>query len=413
MKLRDRLVGICSSIFLVLTAGSTAIAAEPIKTVYVDCANGESIVKALTLGDERKPMLIDGKGTCNESVIVRRNDVTLQGDPAAGGGVAGPDPSVDTIVVTGNRVTIDGLTITGGRNGITGNGAAGLTVRNTVVQASGRTGVLYTFGASGLIDACTIQLNPRDGVAIEAAQATIVNSIVTQNSRVGVIVTNGASARIGVDNRNAAAGNTISMNGSNGIHVTIGGSAFIAMNQITGNGTDPAGALGRVGVNIISATADIIGGNTISGNAGQGVFARGASVLIGDPNFDFSSLNMITGNGNINAPGGVLGFLGSSVLIRNAVITGNKGFGLGLQLKSEAQLFSSTIQNNVAVGPIPGDGIRLIFGSGLFISQPSTTVSGNAGFGLQCTDGESSVVNTGLLISGNVLGNISGSCTGF
>src|SRR5262249_59087043 len=175
--------------------------------------------------------------------------------------------------------------------------------------ASGRTGVLYTFGASGLSDACTIQLNPRDGVAIEAAQATIVNSIVTQNSRVGVIVTNGASARIGVDNRNAAAGNTISMNGSNGIHVTIGGSAFIAMNQITGNGTDPAGALGRVGVNIISATADIIGGKTVSGKARPGGFAPGARGPIGDPKFDFSSPNMVTRNGQINAPGGRVRFL--------------------------------------------------------------------------------------------------------
>ncbi|HKA06895.1 MAG TPA: right-handed parallel beta-helix repeat-containing protein, partial [Gemmataceae bacterium] len=150
------------------------------------------------------------------------------------------------------------------------------------------------------------------------------------------------------------------------------------------------------------------GGNTISDNAGQGVGARSASVLIGDPNFGFSSVNTITGNGNVDAPGGVFGFLGSSLVIRNAVISGNKGFGLGLSLKSDGQLSSSTIQNN------SGDGIRLIFGSGLFIAQPNTVVSGNGGFGLQCTDGESSVVNALFLsLSGNGVGDVSGSCTGF
>ena len=414
MNVRDKLGRILVATILLLAAASTVVAAEPTKTVDVDCANGETIAKALTVGDERKPLLIVVKGTCNESVTIARSDVKLQGDHAAGGGVAGPDPSLDTITVTSNRVTIEGLTITGGRNGIAGNGAAGLTVRNAVVQTTGRTGIVYTFGASGLVDACTIQLNPRDGVAIEAAQATIVSSTVTQNARVGVLVTNSASARIGVDNRNAAAGNTISMNGSNGIHVSIGGSAFIAMNQITGNGTDPAGALGRVGVNVVSATADLVGGNAISGNAGQGINARSASVLIGNPNFDFTSVNTITGNGNVNAPGGVFGFLGSSIVIRNAVVTGNAGFGWGLSLKSDGQLFSSSIQNNLPVGSITGDGIRLIFGSGLIVSQPNTFISGNAGFGLQCTDGESSVVNTGfLLLSGNGRGDVSAGCTGF
>ena len=54
-------------------------------------------------------------------------------------------------------------------------------------------------------------------------------------------------------------------------------------------------------------------------------------------------------------------------------------------------------------------------GSGLFLTPPNTVVSGNAGFGLQCTDGESSVVNIGLLnlSGGNGLGGVSGSCTGF
>jgi hypothetical protein len=405
--MRDKFLGAFAAVFLVLAAGRTAVAAEPIKTVNVDCAAGDTIAKALTLGDERKPMLIIVRGTCNESVTFDRNDVTLQGDPA-GGGVSGPDPSVDTILVTGSRVTVDGLTVTGGRNGIRASGAPGLSVRNSTIQLSGRNGISFAFGASGVVDGCTIQLNPRDGVVIEAAQATVVNSSLSQNARFGVLVSNGGSARVGVDNLNSGAGNTISMNGSNGVIVSLGSSAFIAMNQIVGNGTDPA-ANGRAGVAIINATADLIGGNMISGNPGQGVFANGASVQIGDTNFGFSSVNTIAGNGTAANQGGVSGFLGSSMVVRNAVISGNSGFGLELRLKSSAQFFANTIQNNSA-----GDGIRLAFGSGLLVSPPNTIVSGNTGFGLQCTDGESSVVNIpALVLSGNGLGGVSGSCTGF
>ena len=410
--MRDKSWAVLATVFFALTAGSTAAVAEPTMTVNVDCIAGETIAKALTLGDERKPMLVVVKGTCNESVSVERSDVTLQGDPLTGGSVNGPDPNVDTLRVTGSRVIVDGLTATGGRNGITASGAAGLTVRNTTIQLSGRNGISFTSGASGVVDGCTIQLNPRDGVAIDAAQATVVNSSVTQNARFGVLVTNGGSARLGVDNVGTGAGNTISLNGSNGVIVSLGSSALIAMSQITGNGTDPA-ANGRAGVTVVNATADIIGGNTISGNPGQGVFALSASVQVGDTNFGFSSVNTITGNGSAANQGGVSGFLGSSMVVRNAVISGNSGFGLQLSLKSNAQLIASTIQNNVAGGGT-GDGIRLMFGSGLLISPPNTVVSGNTGFGLRCTDGESSFVGGAFLVlSGNGLGGVSGSCTGF
>jgi hypothetical protein len=71
-------------------------------------------------------------------------------------------------------------------------------------------------------------------------------------------------------------------------------------------------------------------------------------------------------------------------------------------------LETSTIQNNGS------DGIRLLFGSGLSVQGGTSVVAGRAGWGLQCSNGESSVLNTSLLaLSGNTAGNISGGCTGF
>jgi parallel beta-helix repeat protein len=392
---------------LIGAAGSPAVAAEPVKSVTVDCNRGETITKALTLGDERKALIVVVRGTCNESVSIERTDVTLRGQAGFGSAINGPDPTIDTVVVRANRVMVEDLEVRGGRNGITGIAAGGLLVRGVTVQSTGRNGIVYSSGSSGIVDGCTVQSNVRDGIVIDSSSsAIIINCNISQN-RNGVLVGTGGAARIGIDNLNVPAANTISQNGQAGIVILLGGQAIMAMNQITGNGTN--------GVLVIQGTADIAFGNNVSGNTGQGIFARSATVQIGNAGFGVvPPVNTITGNGNAASPGGVFGFVGTAMVIRDAVISGNNGYGFILSLRSHAQLSSSTIQNNVPAGSNPGDGIRLVFGSGLFVTTPNSTVSGNAGFGVQCTDGESSVINTSLLgLSGNGLGDLSLSCTAF
>ncbi len=260
--------------------------------------------------------------------------------------------------------------------------------------------------------------NARDGVAIDAASGTVINSQVSQNARMGVGVFNGGTARIGIDNRNDPGGNTISASGVNGIHIVFGSTALIAANQITGNGTDPSATFIGSGVNIANATANLIGDNMISGNAGPGINLRSGSANLGDSNFDMSTVNTITGNGNPTSTGGISGFLGSALSIRDAVISNNVGFGVILILRSSAQIGNTTIRNNTAIpGPVPGtviagDGIRLQLGSAVLGITPNSTVSGNQGFGVNCIDLESSAANTAALGIGiNTRGGVA--CTGF
>jgi len=381
-------------------------------TVTVDCAALQTISEGLASGADR----IVVRGTCTESLSVSRDNVTLVADPA-GGGIHGPDVDVNTVNVTGNRVTIDGLTVSGGRNGITGVGAANLTVRNCVVQSTGRTGISYANGSSGTVDGCTVQSNTRDGIAVDGAQATIVNSTIT-NNRNGVLVVNGGTSRIGITDRLAAAGNTISQNAGNGVTISQGGSAIVAMNTITENGTNPASS-GRSGVSaLMSATVSIAGGNTISRNPGPGIAVSvGSTAVIGDPAAGLTTVNTISRNGSAASPGGISAFLGSSIVVRDAVIEENNGLGVILTMRAQLQLLGSTIRDNVAAGNNAGDGIRLGLGSALLANFPPSTISGNAGVGLQCTDGESSTISPGanplLSISGNFLGQVSAGCTGF
>ena len=120
----------------------------------VDCAAGDTVATALRHGDERKSLTILVNGTCSEHVVINRSDIKLAA-AAPDATISGPDPLIDVIRVTGSRVTIDGITVTGGRNGITADGAAGLIVQNAVLRDTGRNGITYAHGASGIVDGAT------------------------------------------------------------------------------------------------------------------------------------------------------------------------------------------------------------------------------------------------------------------
>jgi parallel beta-helix repeat protein len=391
---------------------ASAAFADREKTVRVNCTRGDTVARALEKGDERKPLVVLLSGICSESVTIDRSDVTLRGD---GGVLQGPDPAVDVLTVTADRVAVENLVINGGRNGIFTSGAGALSIRGTTVESTGRTGITLAGSSGAVIDGTTVRLNPRDGITLDGSQATIINSNVSQNGRVGIFVGIAAAARIGVDNANNAAGSTISQNGATGVNIILGGSALIANNTITLNGTDPASNSGRAGINVIQASADIAAGNTIADNAGQGIFVRSASVQVGNPGFALPPVNTISGNGNATSPGGIFATVGSALVIRDARIIANRGFGLGIFLRSHAQLSGSQIHDTVALPPTqgqppnPGDGIRLAFGGALQALTPISTLVGNQGPALSCIDGESSVINIGAL----GLAVLPPGCTGF
>jgi len=425
---------------LVLLVSAGAAWAGP-KTV--DCAKGQTITHALEQSDGN-PITIEVRGTCHESVQIDRDDVTLIAG-SAGGTVNGPDPNTNTINVVGaSRVVIDGLTVTGGRNGIAANGASRLTIQNCSVQRTGRTGISFFQGSSGTANSCTVQDNPRDGISVEGGAATVINSTISGNGRTGIIVHNGGSARIGITNRNDPAGNMITGNSGSGIGVANGGSAYLADNTISGNGIiNPASTACCFGLHVTHATASLAGGNTISGNAGSGVFVRAGSVLIGDPGFDLPTGNIISDNGASNPTrGGIQAFQGGMADVRDATITGNHGGGAQASENGVIELRNSTIGASVFVSPgfdgghgvvgslrstvrlrggsivqnNAGDGVRITNGSAADFRgapDPASSVTGNTGFGLNCFGADTFYSGNTSGVTGNGAGQISGTCTLF
>jgi hypothetical protein len=352
----------------------------------VDCDKNQSLSHAILTADHL-PMTIYVSGTCNENVFIDRRDLTLIGDPVAT--INGVNPAENTVTISAERVTLNGMRVTGGLNGISVSGGDRALIVNMTVDNTSRNGINFFQGGNGTVQRTTASNNGRSGVRIESGSATVINSRMTGNADAGVHVANGGSARIGIDNRGTTQPNDISNNGNNGIHIN-GATAFINGNTITGNGTDPAaGGLGRNGIGVFHSTAIVVGGNTISGNYGAGIFAnRNSGVFVGDPNFNLPTVNTISGNGLAGAPvagAGIFGFLNSSFDIRDATITGNNGGGLVLRLRSVGRIQTQTVPTTITGNGGPGD-IRLELGSALrFDGGPAT-------FGtISCTDTESSI----------------------
>ena len=361
---------------------STTSAAQP-QSFTVDCSKGQTIAAALDRGDERKPLVLTVQGTCNESVTISRDDVTLQGDPKLGGAVNGPAANASTINIIANRVTIDRLTVTGGGHGVSVHGAFNAVIRNSVIQNNGQNGIFVLVGHAR-IDGSTIQYAGSHGVSLQGGNVLLSNNLIQYNAVAGVHLEQSSTVN--------AVGNTVSYNGSNGAELRTNSQGTFTANTINGNGTRPATEAGsRNGIHVRYSHASIADGNNIAYNAVGGVASYASVVEV---------LNSaITGN----VVNGLSATLGSSLSVTGSTISGNGATGVLVQLNS-----SIIIQGGAMIQGNNGNGIELVRASTLQLSGQTTQATGNVGFGLECQDPESSVANFNLLN-----GTVSPACTGF
>jgi len=371
----------------------------------VNCGAGQTIGEALVEPAVRLTITVIGR--CNENVAIHRNDVRLIG--GSGAEIHGPDTTADTVTVTGDRFVLDGLTVTGGRNGISIQGGGRATLRNCTTRAAGAgivagIGIVFFQGANGSIDRCVSTGNPNDGALIDAGIATITNSDFSSNGRAGVLMLNGSNVRLGLNNAFGVEGNTIRNNGSNGVHLTINSFGLFAGNTISGNGTNPAAPLGRVGIFVYHARANFAGGNTITGNGTTGLSILASTAAIGDAGFGVPFANTISGNGT----NGLSVALASTVHFNSATIQNNGGSGIAASERATLRVTSSTITNNAV------NGVRLSQGSAatfqIFGALPASTITGNGAGDLNCLDGESSFEGVPPAATAGI-GTIT--CTGF
>lgn len=106
--------------------------------VTIDCntAGATAIQDAINNAAASGDLVITIDGSCSENVVVKRDNVTLQ-SALAGGSLAAASSSSAVITLDGaRRVIIDGLTITGGMNGISVINNSSVSLNNNTISGS-------------------------------------------------------------------------------------------------------------------------------------------------------------------------------------------------------------------------------------------------------------------------------------
>jgi parallel beta-helix repeat protein len=243
---------------LVLAAASAPTAAEAMATT-VDCSVA-TIAGALDAGFDE----ITVRGICTEDVEVRRDDITIQGNP-----IDGFDTIVGQVFITGaQRVTIQDLAISNSQaHGIAVVEGAAVTVARVTVDNVAGAGIIAAGGGNLHTDRVTIK-NSGGGTGIvvdRGSQALIENSTILDNQE-GIELLRGSVAEL--------SGNTIKDN-AEGVGLDVSSTAWLNNNTISTTASPDSAALDLVR----GSTVRLNGGNTLTSN-GFAIAATNGSTLI-------------------------------------------------------------------------------------------------------------------------------------
>ena len=373
---------IAAALLAVAAAGSAS--AQAIKFT-VDCSKGQTIGAALQRGDARKPLDVLVRGTCNEYVMIARDDVTLHGEGAEFSVVNGPGSAAPAIMIQGQRTFLDGLTVTGGAGGVIVSGPFVASLSNLVVRnpATGNA-VVVRGGGDASITSCTMMKAVNGlGVARGGSARVLGNSEMRENSASGIRADLNSAVNVGGSTK-------ILDNGAHGIQLETGSTAIVSNSEIARNAN---------GVVVTASRASIGAGNQIHDNREHGVLAQvDATVTVTD--------NTIVNN-NYN---GVFGYSGSTLELRGNEIAFNGQSGVYCRAFCKMQIAGASIHDNAH------HAVLVMFGSRSIFQPPMTTTGGNGWEDLWCGDSETSVDGVdGLSWDGADFfdGSVSPLCTGF
>lgn len=361
-----------------LAAGVTGSALAGPISYTVDCEHGQTIGSALERGDASKPLLLLIRGTCSEHVAIRRDDITLSGDPSVGGAVHGPGSVQATILIEAAKVKLSDLTITGGNNGVIVSGPFLAFMTNVVVDSpAAGDAVLLRAGGNVSLSNCTL-MHAVTGLRLARGSAARVfnNSEIRDNTEYGIHASNNSTVAVGGDSK-------ILANGVHGVELVNGSAGTINDSELSGNLT---------GILVSGSQATVGANNVISNNREHGVVAQAGAMVDVDH-------NTITHNQQV----GVFGYLGATLVLHGNHIAGN-GTGVACRADCTLQIGGARITENGEHGVVVMQGSSLILAG-----PPATDATGNLGWvDLWCGDTESSVDGLGEFFLGSTEG-----CTDF
>ena len=352
-----------------LAAAAAPASADPV----LDCGR-RSLAHAVDRVLDRN-VVIAFTGTCNGPIVIRTDGLTLQGVGTAvidGGGD-------DAVTVAGaGRVSLTGIEVRNGANGIVAVNGAGLTLTDLKVHDNAVFGISLQTGSSAVLRRVTTEENGLHGLDVQTGSAaTVIEALTATGNRVFGINVNGSAFTLSKATVTAT-GNAL------GIQIATGANAFIndssSVINVTGNlatgltivsgahmvsfgGTINATG-NRVGVSVNSkAGLDLDAGSMLnsSNNNGDGVLIQDDSVMtvFNTPQFS-GAPGFSTIDAHNNTGSGVKVLTGSTLtLVNQARVLSNQNTRNGLVADNGVGL---TLVNSTVMGNTLTD-IQLTFGT--------------------------------------------------
>jgi parallel beta-helix repeat protein len=159
----------------------------------VNCHQHASLADAIARADRGDTLII--KGVCQGPITITQDQLTLDG--LGSGAIDGDGQDVVTIN-TARQVTLRGLDIRQGANGLIANGVAQLTLTHVTSQANAAAGILIQGSSSVTIAESSAQQNGLTGIDIEGSSSvTLTGNIVTsQNGVFGMVIGTASNATL-------------------------------------------------------------------------------------------------------------------------------------------------------------------------------------------------------------------------
>jgi parallel beta-helix repeat protein len=265
----------------------------------VDCNQGGSIMAALEKLHPGDTLLITGMCVENVEISERFPHITLDG--VGVGVINAADPAIDTLRIYADQITVRGLTISGGRDGINLRGAMGAVIERNVLENNAGAGLNVHRISWATVKNNMIRDNGSFGIMVyensnarigftENAQLEPSPNVIERNRNFGIFVSRSSQADI--------AGNIIRQNGGNGIQVDRNSQAEIGSNTIDQNTGNAVNVAFGSGVNLGSGTT------------GRWQVQRNLS-NVGNTRFALGCTSGGYAAGSLGGDGGLLGILGA------------------------------------------------------------------------------------------------------
>ena len=225
-------------------------------TVSVDCDAGNTVMAAL--GNVRPGDTVQVSGTCNEQVSFAPEMVRITLDGQKKTTIQHPGkgaPSPHTVFIRGKDITVKGVTVIGGLDGIHLAGPASAELDGNVVVKAARAGIHIDKGSVVRILNNTVQDSGVYGIDITGVSLAYIGVRIPRLPALSPnTIRNSGGAGINIERSSSAwiVGNTISNNKGSGIFIHRSSQADVMANVINANGGDGITASYSGGVNLKS-----------------------------------------------------------------------------------------------------------------------------------------------------------------